>query len=153
MLDYSSTRGRNARGVNDVESLLGSRQSVRKETTDLHYEDFMPLERRTGKPVAPNKPGSLHFHCNLGSSYDGMITEMMNSFVPKHKSWLKEKDLVYVPKKTKEEENAINEKQKNKSGIDIMFEQVSKDQKELEKHDRGIHTKVECGRPKKVKHD
>ena len=82
----------------------------------------MPLDRKTKKPVGAKQPGSLHFHCNLGSSFDDVIEKRMNSFVPKHKSWLKEQDLVYVPKKTKEEEDAINYKQKNKSGIDIMFE-------------------------------
>ena len=51
----------------------------------------------------------------------------MNSFVPKHKSYLKEKDINYVPKKTKEEVDAAALKEKRKSAIDIMFDQVSKE--------------------------
>ena len=46
----------------------------------------------------------------------------MSSFVPKHKSYLKESDLAYITKPTKEEEDKQNEKEKQKDGFDIMFE-------------------------------
>ena len=46
----------------------------------------------------------------------------MTSFVPKHKSYLKESDLAYVSKPTKAEEDAANAKEKQKDGFDIMFE-------------------------------
>ena len=86
----------------------------------------MPLDQE-GKPVPETKKGSLHFHCNLGSCYDSMIQENVNSYVPKHKSWLKPADLAFVAKLTKEEIDAEATHQKNKSGFDIMFEQVSKE--------------------------
>ena len=53
----------------------------------------------------------------------------MHSFVPKHKSYLKDTDLKYAAKKTKAEQDAINEKEKNKDGFDLMFEQVTKEQR------------------------
>ena len=81
----------------------------------------MPLNEKTKKPVGPNKPGSLHFHMNIGSCYDSYIQEQMTSFVPKHKSWLKESDLAYQAKPTKAEEDAANAKEKQKDGFDIMF--------------------------------
>ena len=62
----------------------------------------MPRDQRTGLPIKAHKPGSLHFHMNMGSCFDSKITEEMNSFVPKHKSYLKESDLGYVAKNTKE---------------------------------------------------
>ena len=46
----------------------------------------------------------------------------MSSFVPKHKSYLKPRDLAYVPKPTKEEEDAKNEQEKQKSQIDFLFD-------------------------------
>lgn len=52
-----------------------------------------------GNPVL-DKKGALHFHCNLGSCMDDMIRDEINSFVPKHKSYLKESDLAFVGKKT-----------------------------------------------------
>ena len=76
----------------------------------------------TGKPVHPKKPGNLHFHVNLGSCFDSLIAEQVNSYVPKHKSFLKESDIKYVPKKTKKELDEENEKEKAKSAIDHMFE-------------------------------
>ena len=69
----------------------------------------------------------MHFHMNLGGSYDAMIQERIHSYVPKHKSYLKETDVKYVAKKTKAEENAINEKEKKKDGFDLMFEQVTRE--------------------------
>lgn len=70
----------------------------------------------------------------------------MNSFVPKHKSYLKEKDLRYVPKKTKEEIDAALFKEKRKSAIDLMFDQVCKEQREVERDEKMIHSKIENGR-------
>ena len=69
--------------------------------------------------------------------------------MPKHKSYLKASDLAYVAKPTKAEEDAKNEKEKQKDGFDIMFEQVTKEQMNLEKEDRAIRSKVDCGRRKK----
>lgn len=74
----------------------------------------------------------------------------MHSFVPKHKSYLKNSDLQYAAKKTKAEQDVINEKEKNKDGFDLMFEQVSKEQRQLEKQDRAIKVKIDCRRKKKV---
>ena len=87
----------------------------------------MPHDEKTKKPIESKKPGSLHFHMNLGSCYDSHIAEQMNSYVPKHKSWLKESDLQYVAKPTKAEEDAANEKEKRKDGSDIMFAQVTRE--------------------------
>lgn len=89
----------------------------------------MPLDEKTKKPVGKNNKGALHFHMNLGSCYDSLIEEKMHSFVPKHKSYLKNSDLQYAAKKTKAEQDVINEKEKNKDGFDLMFEQVSKEQR------------------------
>ena len=108
----------------------------------------MPLDGKTKKPVNSKKPGSLHFHMNLGSCFDSHIAEQMTSFVPKHKSYLKEADLAYISKPTKEQEDAANVKEKAKDGADIMFEQVTKDQKNLENKDRAIKVKVDCRRRK-----
>ena len=72
---------------------------------DLKFVDFMPLDSY-GKPIGESKPGNLHFHCNLGSCLDSVIQERINSYVPKHKSYLKESDLKFVAKKTKEELDA-----------------------------------------------
>ena len=55
-----------------------------------------------GRPVHESKPGSLHFHSNLGSCFDSIIAEKVNSYVPKHKSWLKPSDLAFVAKKDQE---------------------------------------------------
>ena len=77
-------------------SAFNSAQSSRKDVKDFRFVDFMPRDERSGQPIKVQKPGSLHFHMNLGSCYDSMITEEMNSFVPKHKSYLKESDLRYV---------------------------------------------------------
>jgi len=93
-----------------------------KNVRDLVFQDFMPLDEKSKKPVKSHQPGSLHFHMNIGSCYDSHIAEQMNSFVPKHKSYLKESDLAYVAKPTKEEENAANEKEKDKDGFILMFE-------------------------------
>ena len=82
---------------------------------DLRFGDFMPLDRKTKKPIKDGKPGSLHFHMDLGSCYDSLIEEQMNSFVPKHKSYLKPKDLIYVKKPTKAQEDAATEKEKEKT--------------------------------------
>ena len=76
----------------------------------MNFKDFMPIDRKTGKPVKSKNQGSLHFHCNLGSCYDSLIQEQMNMYVPRHKSYLKEGDLKYVPAKTKEELDVINAK-------------------------------------------
>ena len=57
----------------------------------------------------------------------------MHSYVPKHKSWLKESDLAFVPKKTKEELDAAALKEKRKSGFDIMYQQVMHEQKLIER--------------------
>ena len=65
-------------------------QSNRVDVKDLKFSDFMPLDEKTQKPVKKNQEGNLHFHMNLGSCYDSMIQEQMHSFVPKHKSYLKE---------------------------------------------------------------
>ena len=43
------------------------------DVKDLHFKDFMPLDKKTGKPIDKDKPGSLHFHINVGSCYDGYI--------------------------------------------------------------------------------
>ena len=53
--------------------------------------------------------------------------------MPKHKSWLKESDLAFVPKKTKEELDAAALKEKRKSGFDIMYQQVMHEQKLIER--------------------
>ena len=82
----------------------------------------MPVDRHTKKPIDDTKAGNLHFHMNLGSSYDDVIQERMNKFIPKHKSWLKDKDLKYVKQRTKEQEDAKNEKEKKKTGFDHMFD-------------------------------
>ena len=74
----------------------------------------------------------------------------MNSFVPKHKSYLKASDLQHVAKPTKAEEDAAHEKFKRKDGFDIMFDNVTKDQRALEKADRAIKVKVDCRRRKPV---
>ena len=50
---------------------------------------------------------------------------------------------------TKEEKSAQNEKEKKKDGFDLMFEQVIKEQRALEKADRAIKVKVDCRRRKK----
>ena len=39
----------------------------------LKFKDFMPHDEQTGHPVKKTKPGSLRFHCNLGSCYDSVI--------------------------------------------------------------------------------
>ena len=106
----------------------------------------MPHEKRSGKMIGPKKPGNLHFHCDLGSCYDSLIQEQMNSYVPKHKSWLKEKDLRYVIKLTKEEEDAAIMKEKRKSGFDIMFEQVQNQQRQVEREEKQLTHKVDCRR-------
>lgn len=77
---------------------MGSLESPNEEETKLQFKDFMPFDQH-GKPVHESKPGSLHFHCNLGSCFDSLIEEQVNSFVPKHKSWLKPSDLAFVAKK------------------------------------------------------
>ena len=94
---------------------------------DLRFGDFMPLDRKTGKPIKDGKPGSLHFHMDLGSCYDSFIEEQMNSFVPKHKSFLKPRDLVYVKKPTKAQEDAAIEKEKEKTEADLVYDQVTRD--------------------------
>ena len=71
--------------------------------------------------------------------------------MPKHKSYLKESDLIFVPKKTQEELDAKTAKQKAKTGFDIMFEQVTKEQNQIEKEERNIQHKIENGRKKKKK--
>lgn len=82
------------------------------DVQDLHFRDFMPLERKSGKPVRASKPGSLHFHMKVGSCFDGYIQQQMNSFVPKHKSFIKPRDLAYIEKPTKAEEDAAIEREK-----------------------------------------
>ena len=67
-----------------------------------------------------------------------MIQEQINSYVPKHKSWLKAADLEFVAKKSKEEVDSEAAKMKGKSGFDIMFEAVSKEQRQLEREERNI---------------
>ena len=51
----------------------------------------------------------------------------MNSYVPKHKAFLRPRDLAYIPKPTRAEEDAVIEKNKQMSEVDILFNQVSKD--------------------------
>ena len=46
----------------------------------------------------------------------------MNSYVPRHKSYLKPKDLVYVKKPTKAEEDAAIEKEKEKTETDLIYD-------------------------------
>ena len=77
-----------------------SKKPAKKE---LKFEDFMPFEPKTGMPINPRKPGSLHFHLNTGGCFDSVIQEELSSFVPKHKSYLKESDFKYMTKPTKEE--------------------------------------------------
>ena len=72
----------------------------------------MPHEEKTGMPINPRKPGSLHFHLNTGGCFDSVIQEQVHSFVPKHKSYLKESDLKYMTKPTKEEKEELNNKAK-----------------------------------------
>jgi len=60
--------------------------------------------------------------------------------------------LKFIPKKTTEELDAETAKQKNKSGFDIMFEQVSKEQRQIEREERAIVAKIDNGRKKKKKY-
>lgn len=91
----------------------------------------------------PMKPGSLRFHLNAGSCFDSVIAERLNSYIPKHKSYLKESDLKYVPKKTDAELDAENEREKAKSGIDHMFDQVVREKNRVEKDEQKVKTKVD----------
>ena len=50
---------------------------------------------------------------------------------------------MFVPKKTKEELDAKAAKQKNKSGFDIMFEQVSKEQRQIDREERAVVAKID----------
>ena len=118
---------------------------------DLHFGDFMPREEMTGQPVHPRKPGNLRFHMNVGSCFDSVINERLNSYVPKHKSFLRESDLKFVPKKTDEELDAENEREKAKSGIDHMYDQVVREKRRVERDDQRISSKVDCRRANKSK--
>ena len=94
---------------------------------ELQFRDFMPREKKTGKPIKISKPGNLHFHMNLGGCFDGVIQDQMNSFVPKHKSFIKPRDFSYVPKPTKEQEDAEHHLEAQKTQADLLFDQVTKD--------------------------
>ena len=62
----------------DPSGLSGKVESPKEiNSKDLHFKDFMPLDAQ-GKPVKDGKEGALHFHCNIGSSLDGVIQERMN---------------------------------------------------------------------------
>ena len=106
-------------------------------TKEFGYEDFMPRDHK-GKPIKENKAGALRFSCKLGSCYDSLIEETMNSIVPKHKSYLKEKDLINVQKPTKEQIMAKDKKEKAKTAVDIMFGMVVKEHNLMEKEDREL---------------
>ena len=74
-----------------------------RNTRDFAYGDFMPLDSK-GNPIDDKKrQGALRFSCKLGSCYDSLIEEEMNCIVPKHKSFLKQSDLVSLQKPTKEQ--------------------------------------------------
>ena len=123
------------------ESTVSKSKQTKKE---LKFEDFMPHEEKTGMPINPRKAGSLHFHLNTGGCFDSVIQEHVHSFVPKHKSYLKDKDLKYVTKPTKEEKQELHNKQNQKTNMDILYEKIAKEQTDLEKEDRNIEAKVDC---------
>lgn len=68
--------------------------------------------------------------------------------MPKHKSWLKPADLAFVPKKTPEEIEAENKKQKLKDGLDGMYEMVNREYRRLEREDHTPVSSIDNGRCK-----
>ena len=51
----------------------------------------------------------------------------MNSFVPKHKSYLKPRDLVYIKQKSKAEQNEALEKRLEKNEADIRYDLLTRE--------------------------
>ena len=69
--------------------------------------------------------------------------------MPRHKSYLKESDLVFVAKKTEEELMKENEKKKVKTGFEIMYEQVSREHRAIIKSEKIRKSTLDNGRRKK----